>query len=216
MADLAGSGKTRPFRPAGQLLTPAGHPFRPAGGPAYEGDAGPALPDPSSRVAFQLVRHLDHCPPEPRAREQALRGLIPLCRREHDPGCAAGLERRQRGVEQHPADALPAMGGIDHDVMQHACRPAQRHVIIPLDSRVRIADHLAVALGDKDDDVRLVELRPEKRAISVLGLRRRSDEAVRVEVVVRTDEECAEPADGREVRGRCGAEARRANNTPAC
>jgi hypothetical protein len=31
VADLAGNGKTRPFRPAGHLLTPASHPFRPAG-----------------------------------------------------------------------------------------------------------------------------------------------------------------------------------------
>src|SRR5215213_1080056 len=31
VADLEGNGKTRPFRPVGGLLTPAGHPFRPAG-----------------------------------------------------------------------------------------------------------------------------------------------------------------------------------------
>ena len=65
---------------------------------------------------------------------------------------------------------------------------------------------MRAALGDKNDDVRFIELGAEKRGVAVLGLRRRGDEAVRVEVVVRTDEERAEPADGLEVRGRHGAD----------
>jgi len=88
------------------------------------------------------------------------------------------------------------MGGIDHDVVQHARGSPQRHVIGPFDAGVCVAKHLAVPLGDKDDDVRIIKLRPEKRAVSLRGSRRRRQEALRVEVVVRTDEECAEFADG--------------------
>src|SRR5215203_806797 len=183
------------------------------GAPIRRARAARAAPTSSSAMTTSntliassgLPSHLDHRSPEPRASEKALRGLVPIRGREHDPGRAFRLEGLQCRVEQPLADALPAMGGIDHDVMQHAGRPAQRHVIVPLDSRVRIAHHLAVALGGKDDDVRLLELRPEKRAVSVLRPRRRGDEAVRVEVVVRTDEERAEPPNGFEVRGRRGA-----------
>jgi hypothetical protein len=57
------------------------------------------------------------------------------------------------------------MGWIDDDVVHHTRRPAQRHVIGAFNARVRIANHLAVPLGDKDDDVRFLELRAEKRAV---------------------------------------------------
>src|SRR5438045_2500627 len=101
--------------------------------------------------------------------EQALRDRVPLCRREYDLRCASALEGVEGCVEQHSTDALPAMGGIDHDVVQHSRRPAQRHVIDALDASVGVSDHLAVSLGHEDDDVRLIELRAEKRAVPLLG-----------------------------------------------
>jgi hypothetical protein len=57
------------------------------------------------------------------------------------------------------------MCGINHDVVHHARRTAQRHVIVPFNARVGVAKDIAVALGDQDDDGRLIELGPEKRAI---------------------------------------------------
>jgi hypothetical protein len=101
------------------------------------------------------------------------------------------------------------MGGIDDDVVQHARRSAQRHIIVSLDTRVGIAKHLTVPLGDQDDDVRLIELRPKEPSVLVRGPRRWREEALWVEVVVRADEECAESADGREVCRHCGADYQR-------
>ena len=98
------------------------------------------------------------------------------------------------------------MIGIDHDVVQHAGWSPQRHVVVPLNARVGIAEHFAVPIGDKDDDVRVTELRPEKRAVRFLGPRRRRNEALRIEVVMKTDKESAESADGLEIRRRCRAD----------
>src|SRR5438552_10708677 len=99
------------------------------------------------------------------------------------------------------------MGGIDNDVVQRSRRTAQRHVIVAFHARVAVANHLAVSLGDKDDDVRLSELCSEKRAVRTLGPGRCRHEALRVEVVVSTDEECAESANDWGVCGRCYADA---------
>jgi hypothetical protein len=101
---------------------------------------------------------------------------------------------------------LPAIGRIDDNVVQDARWSAQRHVVVPLDSRVGVSNHGTVALGGKDDDVRLIELRPEKPAVSLGGLRRWRQEALRVEVVVLTDQKCAELAEGGDVCRRCRAD----------
>jgi hypothetical protein len=77
---------------------------------------------------------------------------------------------------------------------------------VSLDARVGVAKHLAVPVGDKDDDVRVIQLRPEKRAVCVLGPRRSRNETLRVEVVVQSDEESAEPANRLEVRRGCWAD----------
>jgi hypothetical protein len=87
--------------------------------------------------------------------------------------------------------------------------PRSGHVVVPFHARVGIANRFAVLVGGKDDDVRVIELRPEKRAVEVLGPRRCSYETSRVEVVVRADEERAESANGRDVRGRCWADHQR-------
>jgi hypothetical protein len=119
-------------------------------------------------------------------------------------GAPRGPERGHCRIEQQPTDAVPAMGGIDDDVVHPASRPTQRHVVAPLDARVGVAEHFAAALRDEDDDARLIALCSEERGVRVLGLRRGRDEALSVEVVVHPDQQRAKSADGREVRGRCG------------
>jgi hypothetical protein len=51
--------------------------------------------------------------------------------------------------------------------------------------------------------VRLIELRSEKRAVRLLRPGRCRQEALRIEVLVRTDKERTEPADGLKVRHHC-------------
>ena len=158
----------------------------------------------SGLVAVQLARHLDHRTPKPRASEQPLSGFVPLRRRHDDPRRAARLERRHYGFKQQPTDAVPAMVGVDHDVVEDPRRPAQRHVIGPLDAGVAVTEHLAVPLRDEEDDARLPDLPPDERGVGVLRPRRGRDEALRVEVVVHPNEQRAESADGRDIRTRRG------------
>jgi hypothetical protein len=89
-------------------------------------------------------------------------GLVLLRCGEHDARCAARFQRRQGRVEQHPADAMLPMRGIDHDVVHHARRSAQRHVVEVLDAGVAVAEHLAVPFGNEHHDVRRFELRAEE------------------------------------------------------
>src|SRR5205807_4095701 len=104
-------------------------------------------------------------------------------------------------------------------VVQHAGRSTQRHVVVPFDARIAVAEHLAdwelqiprfarndrdVALRDEDDDVGIVELCCEERSVSLRGPRRSGNEALRIEVVVRLDEQRAESPDGGEVGRRRG------------
>ena len=98
------------------------------------------------------------------------------------------------------------MAGIDHDIVQHARRSPQRHVVVSLNARVGIAEHFAVPIGDKDDDVRIIELASEIRPVSVFGLGRCRQEAKWIEVVVRADEERAELPDGAGIFRRGGAD----------
>src|SRR5688572_24849491 len=114
--------------------------------------------DESSSI-LRITRHLEHRPPEARASEKALRGLVTLCRPEHDLWPPSGLERRQRRIEQRLTDAVPAMGWIDDDVVQDTGRSAQRHVVAPLDTCIAVSDHPAALLADEDDDVWNPELR---------------------------------------------------------
>ena len=67
-------------------------------------------------------------------------------------------------------------------------------------------EHFAVALRDEHYDLRLSELAAEERGVRALGLRHGRDESIRVEVVVRPDENRAESAEGREVGRRCGTD----------
>src|SRR5207244_3732568 len=94
----------------------------------------------SSRAVAKLSRHLDHGSTEAYAAKESLCGLVPLGRREHDLGRTSSVKLRKRCLEQHSANAVAAMRGIDDDVVQHACRPAQRHVVAPLDTRVGVSE----------------------------------------------------------------------------
>src|SRR5689334_25380631 len=72
-----------------------------------------------------LARHLDHCRPETRGREQPLRGLVALRSRENDARCTASGKLGDRCVEQRAPDAAATSPGIDDDVVEHARRAAQ-------------------------------------------------------------------------------------------
>src|SRR5438105_6766153 len=106
-------------------------------------------------LIVEFASHLDHRPPKSGVLEQALRDCVPLCGREYDAWRTAGLERFDRCIEQHSTDALPAMRGIDNDVVQRSRRSTQRHVIGSFYAGVGVANRLAVTLGDKDHNVRL-------------------------------------------------------------
>jgi len=158
------------------------------------------------RAFVKLPRHLDHGSTEAKPAEEALGGVVPLRRREYDPGRASSLKCRECGVEKHSADAAPALRRINDDVIQHARRPSQRHVVAPLDTRIRVPEHSPAPLGNEHDNARLFELRPEKRRVATLGLWCGRDEALRIEIVVRSHEQRTESADGFEVRGRGGSD----------
>ena len=51
---------------------------------------------------------------------------------------------------------------VDDDVVQDARRPTERHVVVPLDGGVRVADHVPVVVGDEDGDVWVFELRAQE------------------------------------------------------
>ena len=106
-------------------------------------------------------------------------------------------------VEQHLPDSTATMGGIDNDVVQDPRGPTQRHVVVSLDARIGVAEHVAESDGDEDDDIRVRELCAEERRVPLLGLRTGRDEALWVEVVVRADEQCAEFPDRREISWGC-------------
>lgn len=120
---------------------------------------------------------------------------------------ARHLECCNGGLEQHPPNPLAAMRRIDDDVVQHAGRTAKRHPVVSFDASVGVAEDLAVPLRNEDDDIGRIKLRPEIRCIPLLRPRRRGDEALRIEVVMETDDHCAEPPYRREIGGR-----RRAND----
>src|SRR5215207_8756133 len=143
----------------------------------------------SGRRVVKLARHLDHRPAEPRAREEPLRRLVPLGGRQHHARHAARPEERERGVEEQPSDAPAAILRVDDDVVQDARRPAQRHVVVPLDRGVRVADHVPVVIGDEDGDVRVFELRAHEGRVVRRRPVPRGQEAPRVELVVLLDEE---------------------------
>src|SRR6476659_2846828 len=112
--------------------------------------------------AVALASHLDHRAAESRAREQALRRLVPFRGLKHDTRRATIRQRRECGIEQHSAHAVSAVRRIHDDVVQRARGCTQRHVVEALESRIAVAEHLAVTLGDEHDDVGYFELRAEE------------------------------------------------------
>src|SRR3954466_9491366 len=107
---------------------------------------------------------------------------------------AAALQCVEICVEQHPADSFSPMRWVDDDVVEDSSGSAQGHVIPAFDSRVGVSDYLTFLLGHEDNDASLGKLASEERSVASRSLRRRRDEALRVEVVMRLDKESAEPA----------------------
>ena len=126
--------------------------------------------------------------------------------REYGTGSPSGFERVKGRVEQHSTNAVLPMAWIAHDVVHDTRRSSQRHVVVPLDARVGVTNHLAGSLRDEDDDVWFIELTSEIRPVSVFGLGRCRQEAKWIEVVVRADEERAELPDGADIFRRGGAD----------
>jgi hypothetical protein len=149
----------------------------------------------SGRRVVQLARHLNHRPAEPQAREEPLRRLVPLGGPQHHAGHAARPEELQRGVEEQPANTSATMLRVNDDVVQDARRPTERHVVVPLDGGVCVADHVPVVIGDEDGFVRIFELRAYEGRIALRRPWSRGQEALRVEVVMLPDEERAEASD---------------------
>lgn len=60
------------------------------------------------------------------------------------------------------ADRCPtaAMLWLNDEVVQDARRSAERHVVVPLDSGLGVADHVPMGLGDEDGRVRVFEFCP--------------------------------------------------------
>ena len=104
------------------------------------------------------------------------------------------------------ADPLPAVIRIDHQIVNHAGRAAQRHIVVPLDPGIGIADHRAVPLRDQNELVRLFTLRAEKAAIKLGHVRSRREEAPGVEFVMLRDQHCAKAADRGHVGGLGGTD----------
>ena len=152
------------------------------------------------RVA-QLKRHLDHCPPEPYAREETLRRLVLLGGREHHARHAARPEELKRGLEEQASDASTAMFRVNDDVVQDARRTAKHHVVVALDGCVRVANHNPVVTGDEDSFVLIFKLSADEGRIAFWRPWPRSQEALWVEVVMLLDEERAEASDLRQVGG---------------
>src|SRR5262245_21947531 len=95
------------------------------------------------------------------------------------------------------------MVGIEDQVMQHGRRTSKRHVVVALDRRVRVADHVPVLFRDEYEDIRSVELRAEERGVVIGRTGPRSQEAPPVEVMMLLDEKCTEPAKTRNVSADC-------------
>jgi len=106
-----------------------------------------------SRVALDFLdrseatgfRGLAHDELRDRGRSRAQVAATLRTRRRLCAGDSGGSHRR-RLASWHATDAVPAMGWIDHHVVQYACGPAQRHVVVPLDACVGVADYLAAGI----------------------------------------------------------------------
>ena len=122
--------------------------------------------NPSAEKSIQLARHFDHRSAEPHTREEPLRCLVPLRGQQHDAWHAARPQERQHGHKEQAAHASTAMLRVDDDVLQNSRRTPQRHVVVPFDSGVRVADHIPVVIGDEDSFVRIFELCAYERRIA--------------------------------------------------
>ena len=86
---------------------------------------------PKALTLAQLARHFDHGPPELGAGEHGLSDMIPFRGEEDHARGAEPPQIRERRIHQPGAHALSAVIRIDHKVVEHARRPAQRHMSFP-------------------------------------------------------------------------------------
>ena len=133
-------------------------------------------------------------------REHSLGGGVLLRGREDDPRRAPRRDRGESGVQQRSAYSVASMIGVDDNVMQDTGGSAQRCVVVSIDAGVAVGDHGSVALGDEDDDVRLLELRAEPGAVSTRCARAGCDEPLGIEAVMHSHEKRTEPPEGDRVR----------------
>jgi hypothetical protein len=113
--------------------------------------------------------------------------------------CSKVRNRIQRCSKQGSADPLAPMVRIHHEIIDDACWPAERHIIVPLHSSEGIAHNLAFPFGNQDRHFRTLRLRDEKRAVPPCEVWDRRDEASGIELVVFRYEQRAEAAKGRAV-----------------
>ena len=88
------------------------------------------------------------------------------------------MSRFAKNYIKVPPNAVATILWIDENVVEHAGRPAQRHVVGVLHTRIHISDRTPFLLGDEHERVLSMELRSEKRRIAALGIRRRRDESL--------------------------------------
>jgi len=156
---------------------------------------------PSGRGVVQFSRHLDHRPAEPKACEEPLRPLILLGGRQHHARHTPRPEELKRGIDKQPPDASTTMLRVNDDVVQDARWTTQRHIVVPLNGGVRVADHVSVVICDEDGLVGFFELSADEGGIALRRPWPHGQEALRVEVVMLLDEERAQMADHGQVGG---------------
>lgn len=105
------------------------------------------------------------------------------------------------GGKQKAADPLPTMIRMDDKVIDDARRAAERHIIIPFLPDEGIADDLAVALGNQHPHVGALRLADEEATITFGQIRNRSDETLRIEIMMLGHEQSAEFAESVAVGG---------------
>jgi hypothetical protein len=88
---------------------------------------------------------------------------------------------------------------VNDEVVQDARPPAERYIVVALDRGVRVANHVRMGLGDEDGRLRVFEFCIQEGCIVRCGSVSRGQEALRIEVLMRLDQERAEPAEPRQV-----------------
>jgi hypothetical protein len=83
--------------------------------------------------------------------------------------------------------------------VHEACFFSQLLPVARLDPGIQVADNSSVTFGDEHERIALLQLRSEKPRVALVGVRRRTHEAVVVEVVVDAEQACAQATDVGEI-----------------